>query len=227
MAASDVELHVTEDHAAEVGELIAARARAGGSIVLTGGSTPGPAYRHAAKVEPDWSKVTVWWGDERCVPPDSELSNYRLARENLLDLLEHQPHTVHRIRGELQPADAAGELDHALQGADLDLLLLGLGPDGHVASLFPGSPQLDVEDHRAISGPAGLEPWVDRVTMTLPTLRSAHRIVVHVAGADKADAVARAFAGEISRDVPASLLRCAPVPVEVWSDAAAAAKIAG
>jgi 6-phosphogluconolactonase len=227
MAAAGVELHVTEDHAAEVGELIAAQARAGGSIVLTGGTTPRPAYRHAATAEPDWSKTTVWWGDERCVPPESELSNYRLARETLLDLLDHQPHTVHRIRGELQPADAAGELDHALHGAQLDLLLLGLGPDGHIASLFPASPQLDVQDHRAISGPAGLEPWVERVTMTLPTLLSAHRIVVHVAGADKADAVARAFAGEITRDVPASLLRTAAVPVEVWSDEAAAAKIAG
>jgi 6-phosphogluconolactonase len=227
MTAANVDLHVTEDHAAQVGDLIAAQARAGGSIVLTGGVTPGPAYRRAAAATPDWSDVTVWWGDERCVPPDDERSNYRLAKENLLDLLEHAPHAVHRIRGELQPADAAGELDHALQGASLDLLLLGLGSDGHVASLFPGSPQLDIQDHRAISGPAGLEPWVDRVTMTLPTLLSAHRIVVHVAGADKADAVARAFAGEISRDVPASLLRLAPAPVEVWSDMAAAGKMGG
>ena len=111
--------------------------------------------------------------------------------------------------------------------SQLDLLLLGLGSDGHIASLFPGSPQLDVENHRAISGPAGLEPWVDRVTMTLPMLLSARRIVVHVAGANKADAVANAFAGEISREVPASLLRLALVPVEVWSDTAAAGKIGG
>ena len=79
MAGTNVELHVSDDHAAEVGELIAERARAGGSIVLTGGTTPGPAYRHAAAEAPDWSKVTVWFGDERCVPPESDLSNYRLA----------------------------------------------------------------------------------------------------------------------------------------------------
>ena len=227
MVASQVDLHVTENHAAEVGDLLAAQARAGGSIVLTGGATPGPAYRFAAAAQPDWSRVTLWWGDERCVPPDDEQSNYRLAKENLLDLLERAPHAVHRIRGELQPADAAGELDHALDGTELDFLLLGLGPDGHIASLFPGSPQLDVQNHRATSGPAGLEPWLDRVTMTMPTILSAHRIVVHVAGADKADAVEKAFAGEISRDVPASLLRLAPVPVEVWSDPAAAARIGG
>jgi 6-phosphogluconolactonase len=227
MVASQVDLHVTENHAAEVGDLLAVQARAGGSIVLTGGATPGPAYRFAAAAEPDWSRVTLWWGDERCVPPDDEQSNYRLAKENLLDLLERPPHAVHRIRGELQPADAAGELDHALDGTELDFLLLGLGPDGHIASLFPGSPQLDVQNHRATSGPAGLEPWLDRVTMTLPTILSAHRIVVHVTGADKADAVEKAFAGEISRDVPASLLRLAPVAVEVWSDPAAAARIGG
>lgn len=225
MAGSNVELHVDEGHADLVGDLIAEQARAGGSIVLTGGNTPAPAYRRAAALQPDWSAVTVWFGDERCVPPDDERSNYLLAKENLLDLLERSPHAMHRIRGELQPADAAGELDHALQGAQLDLMLLGLGPDGHVASLFPGSPQLDVENHLATSGPAGLEPFVDRVTMTMPAILSARRIVVHVAGADKADAVAGAFGGQISRDVPASLLRLAPVPIEVWSDGAAAAKI--
>ena len=225
MAGSNVELHVDEGHADLVGDLIAEQARAGGSIVLTGGNTPAPAYRRAAALQPDWSAVTVWFGDERCVPPDDERSNYLLAKENLFDLLERSPHAMHRIRGELQPADAAGELDHALQGAQLDLMLLGLGPDGHVASLFPGSPQLDVENHLATSGPAGLEPFVDRVTMTMPAILSARRIVVHVAGADKADAVAGAFGGQISRDVPASLLRLAPVPIEVWSDGAAAAKI--
>lgn len=225
MAGSNVELHVDEGHADLVGDLIAEQARAGGSIVLTGGNTPAPAYRRAAALQPDWSAVTVWFGDERCVPPDDERSNYLLAKENLLDLLERSPHAMHRIRGELQPADAAGELDHALQGAQLDLMLLGLGPDGHVASLFPGSPQLDVENHLATSGPAGLEPFVDRVTMTMPAILSARRIVVHVAGADKADAVAGAFGGQISRDLPASLLRLAPVPIEVWSDGAAAAKI--
>jgi len=173
------DLHIVDDPAEPVAELLADQARRGGSIVLTGGSSAGPPYQRAAALEPDWSKVTLWWGDDRCVPPEHQWSNYRLAKETLLDNLEQQPREVHRIRGELSPADAAAELDAALEGVELDLLLLGLGPDAHVASLFPGSPQLAVEDSRATSGPAGLEPWVDRVTMTMPEIRSAKRIGLH------------------------------------------------
>jgi 6-phosphogluconolactonase len=219
------DLRVVDDPAGEVGRLLADQAAQGGSIVLTGGSTPGEAYRRAAALEPDWSRVELWWGDERCVPADDERSNYRLAKETLLDGLGEQPASLHRVRGELQPADAAGELDKALDGAELDLLLLGLGPDGHVASLFPGSPQLTVEDRRAVSGPAGLEPWVERVTMTLPQLRAARRIVFLVTGDSKAEAVARAFGGDINADVPASLVRLAPVRVEAFLDAPAASKL--
>jgi 6-phosphogluconolactonase len=219
------ELHIVDDPAVPVAELLADQARRGGSIVLTGGSSPGPAYERAAALVPDWSNVVLWWGDERCVPPDHEWSNYRLAKETLLDRLERQPREVHRIRGELAPAEAAAELDAALEGVELDLLLLGLGPDAHVASLFPGSSQLAVEDRRATSGPPGLEPWVDRVTMTMPQLRSAKRIVFIVEGASKADAVARAFGGEISPEAPASLVLLAPIPVEVFLDGPAAAKL--
>jgi 6-phosphogluconolactonase len=219
------DLQVVADPAAEVARLLAEQARRGGSIVLTGGSTPGRAYEQAAALEPDWNAVELWWGDERCVPPEDERSNYRVAKETLLDRLAAQPRAVHRIRGELQPADAAGELDRALEGVQLDLLLLGLGPDGHVASLFPGSPQLDVEDRRAVSGPAGLEPFVERVTMTLPALRSARRIVFLVTGMEKAEAVARAFEGDINPGVPASLVRLAPVRVEAFLDEAAASRL--
>ena len=219
------ELHVVDDPAVPVGELLAQQARRGGSIVLTGGSGPADAYRLAAELEPDWSKVTLWWGDDRCVPPDHEWSNYRLAKETLLDNLQEWPREVNRIRGELQPQEAADELDRALESVELDLMLLGLGPDAHVASLFPGSPQLAVEDRRATSGPPGLEPLVDRVTMTMPVLRSAKRIVFIVTGESKADAVARAFEAEISADAPASLLRLAPVRVEVFLDRPAASKL--
>jgi 6-phosphogluconolactonase len=219
------ELHIVDDPAVPVAELLADQARRGGSIVLTGGSSPGPAYERAAALVPDWSNVVLWWGDERCVPPEHEWSNYRLAKETLLDRLEQRPREVHRIRGELAPAEAAAELDAALEGVELDLLLLGLGPDAHVASLFPGSSQLAVEDRRATSGPPGLEPWVDRVTMTMPQLRSAKRIVFIVEGASKADAVARAFGGETSPEAPASLVLLAPIPVEVFLDGPAAAKL--
>jgi 6-phosphogluconolactonase len=221
------DLHVVPDPAATVGELLADQAGRGGSIVLTGGSTPGRAYRRAAEREPDWSRVTLWWGDERCVPPDDDRSNYRLAKETLLDELAAQPRVVQRIRGEAPAEEAAAELDAALAGTELDLLLLGLGPDGHTASLFPGSPQVAVRDRRATHGPPGLEPFVHRVTLTVPTIQSARRIVFLVTGSEKAEAVARAFGGEITPAVPASLTRHAPVPVEVFLDKAAAARMTG
>jgi len=221
-----LDLHVVDDPAAAVGELLAEQARAGGSIVLTGGSTPGAAYRHAAELEPNWSNVTLWWGDERCVPPDDERSNYRLAKETLLDLLDAPPGAIHRIRGEAPPAEAADELDAALAGITLDFLLLGLGSDGHMASLFPGSPQLEVSDRRATDGPACLDPWVHRITFTVPTIQAARRVVFLVSGAGKADAAARAFGADITPDIPASLSRLAP-RVEVFLDRAAGDKLVG
>ena len=189
------DLHIVDDPAVPVAELLAEQARRGGSIVLTGGSSPAPAYARAAALEPDWSKVTLWWGDDRCVPPEHEWSNYRLAKETLLDHLEEQPREVHRIRGELSPAEAADELDD--------------------------------EVHRATSGPPGLEPWVERVTMTMPEIRTAKRIVFIVDGPSKAEAVARAFGGNISPAAPASLVLLAPISVEVFLDESAAAKLRG
>src|SRR5579862_6909942 len=173
---SEAALHVVGDPAAAVGGLLAEAAAQREAIVLTGGSTPGKAYERAAALEPDWSGVSLWWGDERCVPPDDEHSNFGLAKRTLLDQLARQPE-VHRIRGELEPADAVGEYEQAITGVVLELLLLGLGPDGHVASLFPGSPQLEERKRLVTSGPAGLEPWIDRVTLTLPSLLAARRIV--------------------------------------------------
>lgn len=219
------ELHVLDDPAVVVGELLATQARAGGSIALTGGSTPGRAYERAAALQPDWSAASIWWGDERCVPPDDERSNYLLTEETLLSHLETQPKQVHRVRGELPPEEAAAELDAALAGVTLDLVLLGMGSDGHVASLFPGSPQLAVEDRRAVNGPPGLEPLVERVTMTMPVLRAARRIVLLVTGEAKAGPIARAFGTEIDEELPASLLRLAAAPVEVFLDGAAGSKI--
>jgi 6-phosphogluconolactonase len=218
------ELHIVDDPAAAVAELLAEQARRGGSIVLTGGTSPGAAYRRAAELEPDWSRVTLWWGDERCVPPDDDRSNFRLARETLLDHLAAPPREMHRIRGEADPAEAAAELDAALEGVSLDFLLLGLGPDGHMASLFPGSPQLEVTDRRATDGPPGLEPWVHRVTFTVPTIQSAARVVFLVTGASKADAVAGAFGGEITPALPAGLARRA-ASLEVFLDRAAGDKL--
>jgi len=206
----------------------AVQARGRFTLALSGGSTPRALYTRLAKhPELPWEHMELCFGDERAVPPDDPNSNARMVAETLTQHAFVPAGRVHRMRGELDPAAAADEYDAALAGVDLQLLLLGLGSDAHMASLFAGSRQLEVVDRRATWGPAGLEPCVDRVTLTLPAIHSAQRIVFLVTGEGKAEAVARAFGGEISADVPASLARLAPVPVEVFLDAAAAATLEG
>jgi 6-phosphogluconolactonase len=224
---SDVELDVRESEeqaAAVVAERLARAARGGASIVLTGGKTPALAYTDAARLESDWSRAVVWWSDERCVPPEQELSNFGLAKRTLLDLLEAQPREVHRIRGELGKEPAAADYDRELASAELDLLLLGVGPDGHVASLFPNEPTLD-QDGRALPAAARLEPFVDRVTMSLPILCSAREVLFLVTGESKAEAVRRAFAAAPSRETPASLVRARTGRTTAILDRAAAARL--
>jgi 6-phosphogluconolactonase len=224
---TDVELVVVEDErevAAVVGERLARAAREGGSVVLTGGKTPEQAYKEAAKRAPDWSKVDVWWGDERCVPPDDENSNYGMAKRSLLDRLEQAPHSVQRIKGELGKDKAAADYERELGDTRLDLLLLGVGPDGHVASLFPNAPTLR-QRRKVLPAEPGLEPFVDRVTLSLPTLRSAREILFLLTGQGKADAAARAFAADPSADTPASLVRARTGRTVAILDRAAAAKL--
>jgi 6-phosphogluconolactonase len=205
----DIEILVLDDEeaAAEAtADRLAEAARAGLEIALTGGSTPRRAYELAAAREPDWSRAGAWWGDERCVPPDDERSNYRLARESLLDRLSSPPR-VHRIRGELDPPEAAAEYERELGETRLDLVLLGLGPDGHVASLFPGAPTLEERERRVVAAEAELEPFVPRVTLTLPVLRSGRSVLFLVTGEEKAEAARAAFADEPSKQTPGSLVR--------------------
>jgi 6-phosphogluconolactonase len=150
----------------------------------------------------DWSLCTLWFGDERCVPPDDARSNYGLVRAALLDRLTGGAPAVRRIPGELGPDAGAAAYEQTLREAfgdglpALDLVLLGLGPDAHCASLFPGDPALDVTDRLAVGvDPPGLDPFVPRVTLTFPVLNAAGEVVFLVTGADKAEAVARAFGG--------------------------------
>jgi 6-phosphogluconolactonase len=220
---SDVEYLIARDPADELGSALAAWGYGGQAIFLTGGSAIDRAYEKAAEI-PDWSASSVWWGDERCVPPDDERSNYLLAKRSLLDRLEAPPE-IHRMRGELGPAEAAEEYEAELDGVGIELLLLGMGPDGHVASLFPGSPQLQARDRRVTSGPAGLEPFVDRVTLTLPALLSAQETWLLITGEAKAEMVARAFRGPITEDVTASLLRRGDGNITVFLDHAAAGQL--
>ena len=122
---SDIELVVVEDAqevAAVIAERLARAAGEGGNVVLTGGKTPEEAYREAARRAPDWSRVDVWWGDERCVPPEDENSNFGMAKRSLLDRLERPPRGVHRIKGELGKAEAAAEYERELDATGLDAL---------------------------------------------------------------------------------------------------------
>jgi 6-phosphogluconolactonase len=205
----EIEILVFDDEeaaAAACADRLAEAARAGLEIALTGGSTPRRAYELAALREQDWSRAGAWWGDERCVPPDDDRSNYRLARESLLDRVSRPPR-VHRIRGELDPAEAADEYERELGETRLDLVLLGLGPDGHVASLFPGAPTLRERERRVVAAEAGHEPFVPRVTLTLPILCSGRSVLFLVTGEGKAEAARAAFVAEPSERTPGSLVR--------------------
>ncbi|MEO5577408.1 MAG: 6-phosphogluconolactonase [Gaiellaceae bacterium] len=178
-----------------------------GHIALSGGSTVGRAYELAAELQPEWRPgVQVWFGDERAVPPDDERSNYLLAKETLLDRVHVRPE-VHRIEGELGAVEAAALYDRALDGVTLDLALNGIGSDGHTASIFPSSPALGERKRRAVAAEPGLEPFVERVTLTPPMFAAARLLVYLVTGESKAEAVRRTFAGEPSPETPASLIR--------------------
>ena len=223
---SDVEIVIDDDPAVVVADMLCAQAREGGHIVLTGGSTPADAYEQAAARLGDWSRTELWWGDERCVAPEHEWSNYGMAKRTLLDRLEVQPAAVHRMKGELGRDAGAEDYDRELgELARFDLVLLGLGPDGHIASLYPEQSTLDESERRVLGAEAHLDPYVDRITLTLPMLRAAHAVLFLVAGEDKADACARAFAGEPSRATPGSLVRAISGTTTAVLDPAAAAKL--
>jgi 6-phosphogluconolactonase len=218
-------VETADDVAREVADRLASAARAGGHIALTGGTTPEQAYRLAAQQEGDWSNVELWWSDERCVPPDDELSNYSLAKRTLIDNLSTPPRAVHRIKGEFGKDEAAAEYERELGDSEFDLELLGVGPDGHVASLFPGAPTLKEQARRVVPAEARLEPFVDRVSLSLPALCSARQIVFALAGTGKADAARRAFASEPGPQTPASLVRAANGATVAILDRAAAAEL--
>ncbi|MBO0683930.1 MAG: 6-phosphogluconolactonase, partial [Candidatus Dormibacteraeota bacterium] len=165
-----------ESVAREVAELVADAIRAGArSLVLAGGSTPARAYQLLAEKPVEWGRVAVLFGDERCVPPEHPESNYLMARRSLLDRVS--PATVHRMPGELG-AETAAELYEPVVRAlsPLDLVLLGMGPDGHTASLFPGHTMLAAEG-LVVGVHDAPKPPPDRVSLTLGALRAARRVV--------------------------------------------------
>jgi 6-phosphogluconolactonase len=219
-------IEVLDDPAAAVAELLTQAAAAGGDLVLTGGSSPERAYALAAASGADWSGATIWFTDERCVPPEHEQSNFAMTERALLSHLDPAP-SVKRMQGELGP-QAGAEAYAAELGTSpsLDLVLLGLGPDGHVASLFPSKPEREVADRLVVGVPeAGLEPFVPRISLTMPALNSARHVIVLVTGASKADAVRRAFGDPSDPGAPGAHVRPVSGELTVFLDPAAAADL--
>jgi 6-phosphogluconolactonase len=171
------------------------------SIVLSGGNTPKMLYALAA--EPfrssiDWTKVHVFFGDERCVPPDDAESNYRMARESILSKVPVPGDNVYRIRGEIDPSEAAREYGQSLTeyfaDGGPDVALLGMGDDGHTASLFPHTPAIKEVKHRCVANfVPRLNQW--RVTMTAPFLNRSQEVLILVTGAAKSARVAQVLEG--------------------------------
>ena len=218
--------------------MLVGAAAGSGHIVLTGGSTPRAAYGEfvdaVRSVGVDVSGSTLWFSDERCVPPEDERSNYAMAKASLLDPLARDGAslpTVHRMRAELGRDAAADEYERELRAAGpprFDLVLLGIGGDGHLASMFPDQESLS-ERSRLVLGVehAGMEPYVPRVTLTFPALVNARQIVFLATGESKAKPVAAAFGPEANPDprVPSSLLPPLASEVKVLVDPAAGALV--
>ena len=163
-------------------------------LVLAGGNTPKRCYTLLAAMDLSWARATVLFGDERCLPPLDPETNFQIASETLLRTA--CPATVHRIPGELGPEEAAAFYEPIVAAAPLDLVLLGIGTDGHTASLFPGNPAVHATGH-VVGVRNATKPPPERVSLTLRSLRGAKRVVILAAGADKKDALRRAFAGEV------------------------------
>ncbi len=198
--------------------------RGSASLALAGGTTPRAAYEILGReADVPWPQISIFFGDERCVDPDDPDSNYRMAREALLSRLSASPKSVERMRAELVDREAAARAYEAVLPEAIDVLVLGVGEDGHTASLFPNSPALGERD-RTVVPVVGPKPPPNRLTFTPKVLNAARLVLVVAAGAGKADAVARAL--EAPLDIaacPSQLVRDA-----VWlMDHAAAGGLSG
>ena len=196
MAEEFTVLDSAEDVAAAAAADIAEALRDGArSLVLAGGTTPQRCYELLARMDVAWGRVSILFGDERCVRPDHPDSNYRMAREALLDAVS--PATVYRMPAELGPDQAAGIYAHVIGAVSpLDVVILGVGEDGHTASLFPGHTALNASG-LVVGIRDSPKPPPQRVTLTLVALRAARRVIILATGAGKADAVAKAKRHEV------------------------------
>jgi 6-phosphogluconolactonase len=189
-------------------------------LALAGGSTPERCHELLAERDVDWSRVHIWESDERAVAPDDEESNFLMIRRSLLDRIDIPDANVHRVFGE-RGADEAAELyERELRPVGpLDLVMCGMGPDGHTMSLFPGHPELGIEDRLVVPVHDAPKPPPARVSFTIPVIREARHTMLLVAGDAKADALKKVLDG-VDRAVPASLLRSGRL--EILADDAAA-----
>ena len=233
-----VEIRVLENPDEVCAELLLEAAQTGGHVVLTGGSGPKASYAQGAQQPRAWAGSRLWFTDERCVPPDDELSNYAMVNATLLEPVAAAGVAVgscRRILGELGPDRGPLEYEWALAelgggpGAiEFELVLLGIGPDAHICSMFPGQESLTERERLVVGVPtAGLEPFVPRVTLTFPAISRARRVIVLATGEGKADAISRAFADDArpSLDAPASLIAEHADDVIVLLDSAAASRL--
>jgi 6-phosphogluconolactonase len=234
-----IEIQVVDDPAQVCADALSVAAATGEHVVLTGGSTPKHAYELAASQEPQsWRGAKLWFSDDRCVPPDDELSNFKMVKESLLDPLERTGVEVEfcrRIFGERGYEEGALEYERDLEHVGggpgairFELVLLGVGSDGHICSMFPGQASLSERSRFAVGVPeAGLEPFVPRVTLTFAALSHAKRVLVLATGESKADPIAAAFADDAphTADVPASLLVEHVEDIVVLLDEAAASRL--
>ncbi|MFI5380518.1 MAG: 6-phosphogluconolactonase [Tepidisphaerales bacterium] len=199
------------------------------TIGVSGGQTPRALYEllaaepYAARI--DWTNVEVFFGDERCVPPDHPDSNFRMANEALLDNVPIPYERIHRMRGEIDPQEAAIEYGKLLKDrfdkSGLDLILLGMGEDGHTASLFPGSAALKEKEHRCVAN------WVEklgnwRLTLTAPFMNRSYEVLVLTTGPKKAPVVKEILEGDGAEKYPIGLIRPESGRLYWHMDAAAA-----
>jgi 6-phosphogluconolactonase len=204
------------------------------AVALAGGSTPRRVYELLAEKEckdrVNWSLVHLFFGDERMVPPDSPESNYRMVNDSLVSRVEIPPENVHRIIGETTPSESAeryeAELKSLFRTVDwpgFDLVLLGMGADGHTASLFPGSHALN-EEEKWVVATTQLQTRQDRITLSLPVINHAKRVTFIVTGNEKAATLARVLRSEpANEELPAQRVRPVNGILEWLVDQAAAA----
>ena len=193
------------------------------TVALSGGSTPRPLYALLASdaftTRIDWSRVHLFWGDERCIPPVDPRSNYRMARESLLDAVPLPPGNIHRIRGEDDPILAAAAYEQELRdffGSNVagrppsegfDLILLGMGDNGHTASLFPGMPAV-TEQARWVMAQDVADVSMWRITLTPVVINAAKHVTFIVSGAGKAERLREVLEGTVKPEVlPAQMIR--------------------